>query len=75
GNVSVGVPIRLLSLDKVDPELANVSSGAYPLRRPIVLVTKASPSPVVKAFVDFMLDKEGQKTILEEDFVPILVTK
>lgn len=75
GNVSVGVPIRLLSLDKVDPELANVSSGAYPLRRPLLLVTKASPSPVVKAFVDFMLDKEGQKTILEEDFVPILVTK
>ena len=75
GNVSVGVPIRLLSLNKVDPELANVSSGAYPLRRPIVLVTKASPSPVVKAFVDFMLDKEGQKTIQEEDFVPLLVTK
>jgi len=55
--------------------LANVSSGAYPLRRPIVLVTKASPSPVVKAFVDFMLDKEGQKAIQEEDFVPLLVTK
>jgi phosphate transport system substrate-binding protein len=75
GNVSVGVPIRLLSLNKVDPELANVSSGAYPLRRPIVLVTKTPPSPVAKAFVDFMLDKEGQKTILEEEFVPILVTK
>ncbi|HEV8243216.1 MAG TPA: substrate-binding domain-containing protein [Nitrospirales bacterium] len=75
GNVSVGVPIRLLSLNKVDPELANVSSGAYPLRRPIVLVTKTPPSPVVKTFVDFMLDKEGQKTIQEEEFVPILVTK
>ena len=75
GNVNVGVPIRLLSIGKVDPELANVSSGAYPLRRPLVLATKASPSPVAKAFVDFMLDKEGQKTILEEDFVPLLVTK
>jgi phosphate transport system substrate-binding protein len=75
GNVNVGVPIRLLSINKVDPELANVSSGAYPLRRPLVLVTKALPSPVAKAFVDFMLDKEGQKTVLEEDFVPLLVTK
>ena len=75
GNVNVGVPIRLLPINKVDPELANVSSGAYPLRRPLVLVTKTSPSPVAKAFIDFMLDKEGQKTVLEEDFVPLLVTK
>jgi phosphate transport system substrate-binding protein len=75
GNVSVGVPIRLLAIDKVDPEPANVSSGAYPLRRPIVVVTKTPPSPVVKAFVDFMLDKEGQKTVQEEDFVPLVVTK
>lgn len=75
GNVNVGVPIRLLSINKVDPELANVSSGAYPLRRPLVLVTKTPPSPVAKAFIDFMLDKEGQKTVLEEDFVPLLITK
>jgi phosphate transport system substrate-binding protein len=75
GNVSVGVPIRLLAINKVDPEPANVSSGAYPLRRPIVVVTKTSPSPVVKAFADFMLDKEGQKTVQEEDFVPLVVTK
>ena len=75
GNVSVGVPIRLLAINKVDPEPANVSSGAYPLRRPIVVVTKTPPSPLVKAFVDFMLDKEGQKTVLEEDFVPLVVTK
>jgi len=75
GNVSVGVPIRLLAINKVDPEPANVSSGAYPLRRPIVVVTKMPPSPLVKAFVDFMLDKEGQKTVLEEDFVPLVVTK
>jgi phosphate transport system substrate-binding protein len=75
GNVSVGVPIRLLAINKVDPEPANVSSGAYPLRRPIVVVTKTPPSPVVKVFVDFMLDKEGQKTVQEEDFVPLVVTK
>ena len=75
GNVNVGVPIRLLSINKVDSELANVSSGAYPLRRPLVLATKTPPPPVAKAFIDFMLHKEGQKTVLEEDFVPLLVTK
>ncbi len=75
GNVNVGVPVRLLSINKVDPELSNVSSGAYPLRRPLVLVTKTPPSPIAKAFIDFMLDKEGQKAVLEEDFVPLLVTK
>ena len=75
GKVNVGVPIRLLTINKVDPELANVSSGAYPLRRPLVLATKTTPPPVAKAFIDFMLHKEGQKTVLEEDFVPLLVTK
>ena len=75
GNVSVGVPIRLLTINKVEPEPANVSSGAYPLRRPILLVTKNPPSPVAKAFIDFMLEKDGQKTVQEEDFVPLLVTK
>jgi phosphate transport system substrate-binding protein len=74
-NVSVGVPVRLLSLSKVEPELANVSSGAYPLRRPITLVTKGALAPHVKAFIEFMTGKEGQKTIQEEDFVPLLVTK
>ena len=75
GNVSVGVPIRLLTINKVEPEPANVSSGAYPLRRPILLVTKNPPSPVAKAFIDFMLEKDGQKMVQEEDFVPMLVTK
>ena len=74
-NVTMGVPIRLLSIDKVEPEPANVSSGAYPLRRPIVMVTKTPPSPAAKAFIDFMLEKEGQKIVLEEEFVPLLVTK
>jgi phosphate transport system substrate-binding protein len=74
-NMIMGVPIRLLSIDKMEPEPANVSSGAYPLRRPIVLVTKSPPALAAKAFNDFMLEKEAQKTVQEEDFVPLLVTK
>jgi len=38
-------------------------------------VTKNPPSPVAKAFIDFMLEKDGQKTVQEEDFVPLVVTK
>jgi phosphate transport system substrate-binding protein len=74
-NVSVGVPIRLLAINRLEPEPSNVSSGAYPLRRPILLVAKNPPSPVAKAFIDFMLGKEGQKSVQEEEFVPLLVTK
>jgi phosphate transport system substrate-binding protein len=74
-NVVAGVPVRLLSISKVEPEPANVSDGKYPLRRPIVLVTKGAPSPIAKAFLEMMLGKDGQKLVLEEEFVPILVTK
>ena len=74
-NVRVGVPIRLLAIDRLEPEPANVSSGEYPLRRPILLVANNPPSPVAKAFIDFMLGKDGQKAVQEEEFVPLLVTK
>ena len=74
-NVNAGVPVRLLSVNKIEPEPANVSAGTYPLRRPIVLAITSTPSPPVKAFIDFMVGKEGQKVIQEEEFVPIVVTK
>lgn len=74
-NVNAGVPVRLLSISKVEPEPANVSDGKYPLRRPMIMVTKGAPSPSAKAFIDLMLGKDGQKILLDEEFVPILVTK
>jgi len=58
--------------DYVYPTADNVMSGKYPISRPLYLYTKGSPEGTVKRFIDFALSDEGQKTVLEMDFVPVV---
>ncbi|MBI4402411.1 MAG: substrate-binding domain-containing protein [Nitrospirae bacterium] len=68
--VSGGVAVRLLPIDKVEPEKPTVKDGRYKLRRPVVLLSRKEPNPTVEAFVAFALSNEGQK-ILDEAYTPI----
>jgi phosphate transport system substrate-binding protein len=40
-----------------------VQNGSYPLKRPLILVTKDPPAGDVKAFLDFMLTPEAQAIV------------
>lgn len=53
------------------PILENVTNGKYPISRPLFLYTNGEPKDSVKYFIDFALSKEGQKIVLDTDFVPI----
>ncbi|EKD27863.1 MAG: hypothetical protein ACD_79C00518G0001, partial [uncultured bacterium] len=55
----------------VAPTVDNVVSGAYPVSRPLYFYTNGEPKELVKQFVDYCLSEEGQKTVLETDFVPV----
>lgn len=66
-----GIGVRLLFINGVEPERPTVRDGRYPLRRPIVLVTKKDPSPVVDAFLEFVLSREGQQVIRSGRYFPI----
>jgi phosphate transport system substrate-binding protein len=68
--VSGGVAVRLLPVDKVEPEVPTVKDGRYPLRRPILLLTKKEPNPLAEAFVQFALSPAGQQ-IIGETYVPL----
>ena len=68
--VNSGVAVRLLPIDKVEPEEPPVKDGRYKLRRSVLLLTKKEPNPMVEAFQAFALSKEGQK-ILDEVYVPL----
>ena len=35
------------------------------------MVTKSRPSGLAKDYLDFILGPEGQKLVLEQDFVPL----
>jgi phosphate transport system substrate-binding protein len=61
--------VRALSVDGSAPARASVQSGAYSLKRPLILVTKDVPAGDTKAFLDFMLGSEAQ-AIIGRKFVP-----
>jgi phosphate transport system substrate-binding protein len=69
--VTSGVAIRLLPVDKVEPEEPPVKDGRYKLRRPILLLTKQGSNPVADAFTAFALTKEGQTIIDNEGYTPL----
>ena len=62
--------VRALSVDGSAPTRASVQRGAYPLKRPLILVTRDVPAGDVKAFLDFMLASEAQ-AIVARKFVPV----
>ncbi len=64
-----GIPIRILTVDKVEPGHPTLKSGAYKLRRPVLLLTATSPDPLTEAFVSFATGVEGQR-LLVPAYVP-----
>ncbi len=68
--VSTGVAVRLLPVDKIEPEAPTVKDGRYPLRRPILLLSKKDTNPLVEAFAQFALSAPGQ-AIIAETYVPM----
>ncbi|ULA66097.1 MAG: Phosphate ABC transporter, periplasmic phosphate-binding protein PstS [Nitrospira sp.] len=68
--VASGVPVRLLPVDKIEPETPTVKDGRYALRRPILLISNNEADPLVAAFEQFALSDEGQK-IISESYTPL----
>jgi phosphate transport system substrate-binding protein len=68
-SMSFAVPgVRAIAVDSAPPTAAAVQDGSYPLKRPLILVTKDPPAGDVKAFLDFMLTRDGQ-AIVGKNFV------
>ena len=53
------------------PSLENVLEGSYPISRPLFLYTDGKTASDVEDFLNFILSEEGQKIVVEIDFVPI----
>jgi phosphate transport system substrate-binding protein len=60
---------KAIAVDGAPPSTAAVQDGSYPLKRPLILVTKGAPTGNVKAFLEFMLSPEAQ-AIVAKNFVP-----
>jgi phosphate transport system substrate-binding protein len=70
--VSGGVAVRLLPVDKIEPEIPTVKDGRYGLRRPLLLLSKKDVNPLVEAFARFARSAAGQ-AIVAETYVPMSI--
>ena len=55
----------------VSPNIDNVVKNVYPISRPLFIYSNGEPQGLVKKFIDYALSSEGQKIVLETDFVPV----
>jgi phosphate transport system substrate-binding protein len=66
-----GGRLHALALDGVVPSAANVRSGAYPLVRRSLLLTRATASPATARFLAFVRSPEGAGVITANGAVPV----
>lgn len=65
----VGKELKALRVDGADPKAENVLNGTYKLARPLLFVTKGTPSPKAQKFIDFVLSPESQKILESEGLI------
>jgi len=55
--------LRALWWEGVEPTVANVVAGTYPLAKPLYLVMPRAPSPAVRQFLAFLASPQGQQLL------------
>lgn len=66
--------VKALALDGVQPGAENVKSGAYPLFRPLSMVTKGemrNQSGLVRAWFDYVYGEEGRNAVEKAGIIEI----
>ncbi len=55
----------------VEPTIANVLNGSFPISRDLFVITNGSPQGKVKEFVDYLLSEKGQDIVEQVGYVRI----
>ena len=66
-----GVPIKLFALDGAVPSTDAVRRGAFPIARPLTLVTREAPTGLAKEFIDFARSEAARELVEAQYFVPL----
>ncbi len=70
-SVEIGMPLRLLPLDGVEPTLAHVADKSFPMYRTLYLVSKQDPQGGGRILLDFLRSDEGKAIIQQGKYVPL----
>lgn len=61
--------LAVVALDGLEPTDENIGSGAYPLARPLYLITDGEPEGDAREFIDFVLSEEGQRLVAKHGYL------
>lgn len=53
------------------PSVSTAADGSYPIVRPLYYYYNAANESAVEPFVSYVLSAEGQKSVLEQGFIPV----
>jgi len=62
--------VKALKLDGVEPTVANITSGKYPIWSYEHMYTKGQPTGLTKAFLDYMASDEVKPLITQLGYIP-----
>jgi phosphate transport system substrate-binding protein len=62
--------LKVFKFEGVAPTNENIASGAYSITRPLILIVKGQPSPMVEAFVNYIYT-EGKEIIEGYGYSPV----
>jgi phosphate transport system substrate-binding protein len=65
-----GIPIRMVSIVHIEPGEPTVASGAYRLRRPVLLLTANKPGPLTESFLNFVQSTDN-RPVIRTMYVPV----
>ncbi len=63
--------VKTVAIDGVEATEANAASGAYPIVRPLNMLTKGEPGELAGAWLDFILSAEGQELVTDEGYIAV----
>jgi len=62
--------VNTVSINDVEPTVANVKNGSYPIYRPLNMLTNGAPNELSEAFLAYILSPLGQE-IVAEDYITV----
>ena len=74
GYVSLGMvdaKVKTLTIGGIAPTVTNIRQNRYHMVRPFLYLTFGDPLGATKAFIDFVLSRDGQNILRREGLVPV----
>lgn len=73
GYLSIGhvdPTVKAISLDGVQPTQENATNGTYKVTRKLYMNTKGAPSPLAKAFIEYIVGTDGAEIAKKHGYIP-----